>query len=55
MDLPRESLDIPVEQQDRITKYVQRRTNEGRKRFERYIQCLKKQGYTDEQIETIVD
>nr|MDO8086729.1 hypothetical protein [Candidatus Sigynarchaeum springense]MDO8116982.1 hypothetical protein [Candidatus Sigynarchaeota archaeon] len=55
MDLPLESITLPREQHNRITKAVKKRIQEGREEHEKYVQELKKQGYTEAEIEAILD
>jgi hypothetical protein len=54
-DLPEGSLNISPEEQEEITKWVKRVTKKGKKRFEKNISWLKKQGYTKEEIEYMLD
>ncbi|HME50894.1 MAG TPA: hypothetical protein VKM55_01630 [Candidatus Lokiarchaeia archaeon] len=55
MDLPEEPLHLPGKQQKRITKDVQRHVNRGREKHEKYIQCLRKEGYSEKDIESMLD
>ncbi len=55
MDLPLEPIPIPRAQRERITKAVKQRVQEGREEHEKYVQELKKQGYSEAEIEAILD
>lgn len=55
MDLPLEPIPIPRAQRERIAKAVKQRIQEGREEHEKYVQELKKQGYSEAEIEAILD
>ena len=55
MDLPIEPLDITEKQFARFQKDVQRHLKKGRKELEKYVQCMRKEGYSDEEIEMTLD
>jgi hypothetical protein len=55
MDLPLEPIPIPRAQRERIAKDVRQRVIEGREEHEKYVQELKKHGYSEAEIEAILD
>ncbi|HME55077.1 MAG TPA: hypothetical protein VKM55_22920 [Candidatus Lokiarchaeia archaeon] len=55
MDLPEEPLQMTRKEQEHAMKFAQRSVEKGRKEFEKYVQSLKKQGYSDDEIEVMLD
>ena len=55
MDLPDEALSISDEELAQIKKDVQDRIQKGRQEYENYILCLKNQGYSEEELESLID
>ena len=55
MDLPLEPIPIPRAQRERIAEAVKQRVQEGREEHDKYVQELKKQGYSEAEIEAILD
>ena len=55
MDLPEEPITISTKQLARITRDVQHQIRKGREKYERYVLRLKKQGYSENEIEAMID